>query len=312
MTLLISFLVGLLVLLVATISERIILGNRGKKGQLTSHFDSLKGKDTKLKKKFFSFKLKRNSIKDSNKDVKNRMSKNKYYIYILPICISIFILSYISFKSITMALIMSLFGLVFPKIMINKAKKKKKEIISYQFRDALNSIMTSLKAGLSINSAITKCAEDLEKLHGSLKEKPMLEEFRKIRSDMGMGFSVDDALKNFRNRIEMEEVDDFVNTIIIVRQKGGNPVEIMDNVTVMINEKISIKRDIDILTAGKKMESRILTMMPIILIFALSIFSPEYMEPLYSTTLGKILIIFGLVLLIINYFIGKKIIDINV
>ena len=60
------------------------------------------------------------------------------------------------------------------------------------------------------------------------------------------------------------------------------------------------------------MEAKVLSLMPVVIIVALCLMSPKYMKPLYSTMLGKILIILGFVLLVINYFIGKKIMDIDV
>lgn len=178
-------------------------------------------------------------------------------------------------------------------------------------RDVLNSIVSSLKAGLSINSALINCSNDLERLYALVKEKPMLDEFNKIKSDLNMGMSVDDALKNFMERIHMEDVDDLVNSVIIVRQKGGNLVEVMTNVRKMINDKLEMKREIETLIASKKLEAVIMTIVPIFIIVTLSIFSWDYMEPLYESFIGKIFIVLGFILLVVNYFVSKKIVDIR-
>ncbi len=60
------------------------------------------------------------------------------------------------------------------------------------------------------------------------------------------------------------------------------------------------------------MEAKILTIAPIFLVFMLSIFSPDYMKPMYETIVGRLLLLLGVILLVLNYFIGKKIIDIDI
>ena len=201
---------------------------------------------------------------------------------------------------------------MYPKTVIQKTIKNKKEAINLQFKDALQSIMASLKVGLSINSAIIKVPEDLEKMIIGKKDKTVLNEFIKMRNDMEMGVSLDDALKSFSESMQNEDIEDFVNSIMIVRQKGGNMVDVMENVTNIITDKIEIKKEIEILTTGKKMEAKIISLLPIGIILILSVMSPSYMKPLYESILGKIAMVFGFILLSINYFIGKKIVDIKV
>ncbi len=297
----ISILTGLFITLALSTIYDIFRGDRGKRNNASNLFRILKG-DTAEKEK--TDKIRRLNISDK--------FVNRYIYFAIPICVMIFFISLLSFKSIGMALCVSLFGLLFPKIMYNRSLKKKRDLINYQLKDALNSITSSLKAGLSINSALVKCTDELEKMYSYQKEKPMLEEFKKIRNELSMGVSVDDVLRNFKERVKTEDIDDFANSIIIVRQKGGNLVDVVENVSGMIKDKIEIKREIDRLTSAKKTEAKILSFLPVFLIVSLSIFSPEYMQPLYSTLFGKIIIIIGFIMLIVNYFIGKRIVDIQV
>ena len=189
-------------------------------------------------------------------------------------------LAFLTLKSFTMALVISLFGFIYPHIKMKNTEKKKKEILNQQLKDAMDSLASSLKAGMSINTALIKCTADLEKLYSMEKEKPILEEFIKITNDLTMGLSVDNALNNFKERVKLEDVEDFVNSVIIVRQKGGNMAEVMNSVAGIISDKISIKREIEILTAAKKAEAKIITVIPIVLLVALSLLAPHFLEPM--------------------------------
>ncbi|OOM80583.1 bacterial type II secretion system protein F domain protein [Clostridium puniceum] len=298
----ISFSAGALTFLVLSIIEYIILGDRGREKQISNYFKYIKGNTSTEKKK---------KVQILNNNQNSKISKKKYIIYAVPVCMCIFVIIYISSKSIVLSFIISLLGGIYPKAIISNKNKKRKEILNLQLRDALNSIVMSLRAGLSINSALIKCSEDLERLYSLAKEKPMLEEFNKIKSDLNMGMSVDESLGNYMKRMQMEDVNDFVNSVIIVRQKGGNLVEVMTNVTQMITDKLAMRREIGTLIASKKLEAKIMTLVPIFIIITLSIFSSDYMKPLYESFIGQILIVMGFIFLVINYFVSNKIVDIQ-
>lgn len=298
----ISVLIGIIVFFICNIFEYMVLGDRGRNKQLTNYYRYIKGEvESETKKKSKS--------KNSSKMIE--MSRKTYIKYAIPACIFIFIIMYISSKSIILAFIISLLGIFYPTTIIKNRIKKRNDIINLQFRDALNSIVSSLKAGLSINSALIKCSDDLAMLYSSVKDKPILEEFLKIKSDLNMGMSVDDTLRSFMKKMKIEDVDDFVNSVIIVRQKGGNLVEVMTSVIKMINDKFEIRREIETLTTSKKMEAKVMSILPIFVITMLSLFSFNYVKPLYESSVGKILIVIGFASLVINYFIAKKIVDIK-
>lgn len=299
---LISILTGTVVFLLVSIIQDLILGDRGRSGQISKHYSLLKGENNTASnktKRLISFRIENSGIKH-------------YYFYALPASIVIFLFMLLSFKSFFMATALSLFGVAFPRVIYNNAMKRRRLIMQNQFRDALNSIMASLKAGLSINSALIKCADDLERLYSYTKDRPMLEEFIKIKKDLIIGLPVEEALNGFKERTDMEDIDDFVNSVTVVRQKGGNLVEVMENVVRMITDKITIKNEIAILTTGKRLESKIITFIPIVIVIVLSVIAPNYMKPLYSSLVGKILIVIGLMLLLANYFIGRRITNIEV
>lgn len=298
----ISILIGIFVFIAIGAIEGAVLGDRGKQGNISSYLSYLRNEKDITKKM---------GTLERTETEENR-NKKVYILYSIAISVIIFLIAVVAFKSLFLALVLSFLGLIFPKIMIDNANRKRKEKLNLQFMDALNSIIGSLKAGLSINSSMVKCFDDLNKIYSTRREKYIVNEFNKIKNDLSIGISIDDALRRFKQRVDLEDTDDFVNSVIIVRQKGGNMIEIMENVIKMISDKIEIRNEINVFTSAKKFEAKIITIVPIFLIVALSIFSPDYMEPLYGNLFGKILIVLGFVLLIVNYFVGKKITNINV
>lgn len=294
----IFLLMVLLIFIVFSLLEDLLWGDQAKRQNMALIYRTLKGSEEKREKERFNF----------GQIIRGK----KYLLYAISACTLVFCLALLILKSFSMAFLIGLFGLAYPHIKMRNAEKKKRERLNQQLKDALYSLASSLKTGMSINTALIKCTKDLEVLYAVQKEKPILEEFQRITHDLEMGVSVDEALNSFKERVKMEDVDDFVNSIIIVRQKGGNMVEVMSNVATIIGDKIAIKREIELLTAGKKAEAKIITAVPVVVLAFLSLRAPHFLEPLYNNLLGKILIILGFALLVANYYIGRRIVDIKI
>ena len=139
----------------------------------------------------------------------------------------------------------------------------------------------------------------------------MLTELELMVSEINMGNNLAEILLGFQERNPIEEVDNFVNAAIITERTGGNLSEVMVNVCDMIGDRIEIKREIESLTAAKRGESKILTIAPLVILPAMLFISPSYLKPMYDTLLGKGLMALASVLIIGNYILGKKIMDIK-
>ena len=87
---------------------------------------------------------------------------------------------------------------------------------------------------------------------------------------------------------------------------------VLKNTIEIIMDKITIEREIRTLTSQKRFEGNIITAMPLIVIMFLNIFSPDYLEPLYKTTAGRLIMTLALAGLVTAHFITRKITRIEV
>lgn len=301
----IAFLVGLLLFFVINLFLDFMMGDRGKDGQIKMHYIKLKGEQQQIHQQLQQAET-AGVIEEIG--IKNH---KKYQTIAIISSISLFLVTLYVFGSLLVSIFLTTGGLFIPAMLKKRDEEKRMEMISLQFRDALNCIMSSLKSGLSMNSAMIKTHEDLEKIHEIYKDKVILEEFKKMKNDLMMGIPLDPVLNNFKERLKFEEVSDFVNSIIILKKKGGNLVEVMDNTITMIADKMALKSEIKVLTAQKKAEAKLLTFMPIGLVSGMSLIMTEYMKPLFKTLPGQILALLAFSMLLVNYYVGKKITDIQ-
>ena len=64
----------------------------------------------------------------------------------------------------------------------------------------------------------------------------------------------------------------------------------MDSLSAVIRARIRLLRRVRVLTAQSNLSAKVLIAMPVVMFFAMNILNPEYMEPLYNSHVGKILL----------------------
>ena len=181
-----------------------------------------------------------------------------------------------------------------------------------QLRDAMFSLTASLRAGASLQNAIHRAVIDLGRLFRNDANAPIVAEFLRMSESLKTGTSIQDTLIAFRDRVTLEDVDDFVQATLIVRATGGNLTEVMERIAQTISDKIATQQEIRVLTAGKRMEALFLSVMPIAIVFILSFFSPEYMAPMFDNWSGRVLLLIGFLLIGLNWVISRRLVRIDV
>lgn len=303
--LIIDILIIQLVLLVVEIIEGLVLGDQGEKGFLVDYYMDLRGEEKPKKPSLFKTlqtKLSGNQT----------ISKKATYIYMICGSLAAYGFGIVFFQNHKAAFIVALGGVFVPRYVVSNIRQKRLDLLNRQLKETLQSIANSLRAGTSLPVAFERSLEDMGRVLANDRDKPIIDELELIVYQLKMGHPMEDVLFQFRQRVDIEDVRDFVSATLITKQKGGNLAEVMTNVAQTIADKITIKNEIAVLTAGKRAEAKMLTFSPIGLVLFLELTSPDYMAPMHNTGIGLVLMVTGLVLLTVNWFVGKKIVDIKI
>lgn len=294
----ILMLLYILIRSVKELTQIIIYGSVPKKQVLSKAFKRLEGKKTT----YVSHAHEKSSIS-------RYISK---YLQTILVCFGILMLALFLFRSTVPAVLLSALGLLYPKFKEAQDKRRIENKLLLQFRESILSMASSLKAGSSLQTALQRCEIDLQRELQFQKERPMLEALGKMNGDIQLGKSVEEVLIEFKNNHDIEDIDQFIDAIIMTRTKGGNLADVIHNTSESISDKILIQQEIKLATAQKRMEAGILTFMPVGLVIILMVLNPGYMQPMYDTALGTILLFMAVIMLVINFFIGRKVTNINV
>ncbi|TMW70679.1 type II secretion system F family protein [Alteribacter natronophilus] len=224
---------------------------------------------------------------------------------------ALFLGGLVFFRSALFALLFSLLALFYPRFRRKALSDKRKKIFITQFRDAMNSISNSLRAGASLQVALKRCESDLTKELITQKDKPVLEEITGINHDIEFGMSIDQALRQFKEKMQLEDVDQFVDAILVTRAKGGNLTQVTRNTAERISDKIAIQQEIQLGTAQKRAEAKVLTIFPVVMALLLMLTNPTYMQPMYESFIGNFFLFLAGLMLVANYVIGRKVTNID-
>lgn len=239
------------------------------------------------------------------------MTKKEKLFYILIASVVIYIAAFIFYRSYILSAVVIPLAFLYPKLRTKEIIRKRKNELNMQFKEALYALSSSLSAGKSIEMAFRDSLSDLFILYPN-PDTYIISEFQYIIRRLDMNETVEDVLSDFAARANLEDINNFVDVFRTAKRSGGNIVGIIKNTSNVIADKIQIKHDIETMLAQKKLEQKLLNIIPIGLILMLSYSARDYMQPVFETILGRVMMTISVILLGVAYLISKKIMDIEV
>jgi len=240
-----------------------------------------------------------------------KMSGPEYAKYFALCWSGMFLLAYVFYRNLILAFLFSFAAFAFIKVIRNNLIKKRKNELMYQFRDALASLASSLGSGIVIEKAFEEAVRDLRILYPYDKVM-IIDEFSAIVLKKNNGVELEASLLNFAKRAKLSCVTDFVDVFVSSNRTGGRSVDIVRNSITMINDKIEIEKEIESLVSGKKMEQRLLSIAPAGFVVILSFISGDYIQPMFTTLGGHIVMTIVLGIMFLSYLVSRRIMNIEV
>jgi len=191
-----------------------------------------------------------------------------------------------------------------PFLYIYSKKQARMSKFQEQLPEALDLVARALKAGHAFSSGMRMVAEEFR--------DPVGTEFRRTLEEINFGVGIEEAMKNFANRIDSPDLRFFVVSVLVQRETGGNLAEILENLAQLIRERFRLYGKIRSLAAEGKLSAIILCMLPPFMAGYFLIVRPSYLALLFQDQLGISMVIFALVMMTLGVIVMKKMIDIRV
>lgn len=173
-----------------------------------------------------------------------------------------------------------------------------------QMVDGLTIMANGIKAGSNPQESMKRVVE--------IMNNPIRQEFSQVLYQMQVGDSFESALNDLGERIPRPDVQMFVSSINILKETGGNLAETFQTIVIVIRERQKVEKKIQALTAQGMMQGIIVTLIPFILLGVFFLIDPAYIKPMFSTTLGLVLMMGMIGLQVIGGVVIKKVVTIKV
>ena len=223
----------------------------------------------------------------------------------------LFVIAYIFYHSLAISVMSVLVVPFCVKYYAGQKAEKRKELLLTQFRDLLYSLSASFAAGRHMSEGLKEAKESLGLMYDS--STPMLIEISNMLNKISESRAAEEEVfMDFAGRSGISDIQSFFDTYSICRMTGGDLNKVITKTSSMLIEKIGIEKEIRTLTSQKSFEGRIISVMPVIVILFLNVTSPDYIEALYSTLNGRLIMTAALGGIAYAYYLIMKLTKIEV
>ena len=195
-------------------------------------------------------------------------------------------------------------GFLLPYSYASFKRNKRFEKFEELFPEAIDTLARAVRAGHAFTTALEMISDEVA--------EPVASEFRKLYEEQKFGMPVRDALMNLTERMPLVDVKFFVTAVMLQRETGGNLAEILDNLSYVIRERFKIQRQVRVYTAQGRLTMGMLMGMPPVIVMTMEMLNPAFIQPLFTDPLGHTLLVAGITLQTVGYFVIRKIIRIQV
>lgn len=240
----------------------------------------------------------RESLTDMNK-------VRKHLIYIL----SGAVLGHLMYRNITMSMLIGMIFFIYSMISKRKGEREAKDRMNFKFREFLICLEPLLKTSGTFSMSFMEAYKDYEGMYGQDELYPIL---KAAVFEMEMNRHIGLVLGNMAVKISSEDAVLFASCLAYTEESGGNIIDITDRIVGIITEKIRMKKEIGHLLAAKRFEHILISVIPVFILILLSAGTESYMNPLYETPGGKIVMTAAGLMFAGSWFAGNRITEIEV
>ena len=222
----------------------------------------------------------------------------------------ILVIAYLFYGTIFAALLLSPYLYFYMKEWEMKCIQKKRKEFQGEFKEAMQSISVALNVGYSAENAVREALGDLQLIYS--KDSRVIRELQYMIHQIDMNLPLEQIFQEFAKRCGDEEVYMFATVFSLAKRSGGDMIEMIRNAVWQIGEKIEVKQEIETMMAAKKLEFRIMSLIPVGMICYISMAFPDFLEVMYGNLLGIIVMSVCLLIYVVSFEWGKHIVEIEV
>lgn len=167
---------------------------------------------------------------------------------------------------------------IYARLRKKAADKKREEQFRKGMPEVLRLLCIALESGSSINVALRYASDNCD--------EPLAGELKRCVWDLEAGQGFGEAMKKLRERTGGSEFAFLAVAMEISHRSGASLTSVLENISALLRQTTELKEDLRTKTAQGRLSSRIVLVMPFVLLAMISIFSPGYITGFLGSPLG--------------------------
>ncbi|MBP9091169.1 type II secretion system F family protein [bacterium] len=214
------------------------------------------------------------------------------------------LVAYIFALSELICLALSLVCCSLPLIYVAVLATRKRTKFIEQLPDAIDLMVSVLRTGHSVPQAVRSVGKE--------SAQPLGDEFAQILQRINLGQPFGEALSSTVAKYKSDELDLIRRAITIQAEVGGSLAELLEKTNLTLRQRLKLKRQVRVLTSQSRLTGIIVGLLPLMLGTALEFLSPGYLEPLFTSDLGRMLLLLAVVLECVGIVLINKMTEVKI
>lgn len=191
------------------------------------------------------------------------------------------------------------FGL--PRWVLSMSRNGRQKKFTANFADALDVIIRGIKSGLPLNECLKIIAREAE--------QPVRGEFEKLVEGIAVGVDLNEGLNRMLRRMPLPELSFFSIVLTIQSKTGGNLAEALNNLSAVLRARKMMREKVGALSSEAKASAMIIGSLSPGVATMVLVISPDYMMPLFTTSMGQLMLLAGVTWMGIGIFVMRGMIN---
>ncbi|MGI5916046.1 MAG: type II secretion system F family protein [Anaerolineae bacterium] len=191
-----------------------------------------------------------------------------------------------------------------PLVYLKSLESRRKRIFTEQLPDVLTLMVGALRAGYGLTQTLQELVNQMP--------PPASTEFARVMRAIGLGVSVQQALRDMSERIGTDDVELMVTAVTVQFETGGNLAETLETIGETIRDRVRILGEIRTFTAQQRLTGYVLAALPLGLFGLIFMMNPSFFRPFFEPGWPRMLPFIALGLQFIGFILIRRIVDIEV
>jgi tight adherence protein B len=191
-----------------------------------------------------------------------------------------------------------------PVFYIVRVRSRRLSKFEQQLPDAIDLFTRTMRAGHNIHSGLETIASETA--------DPVRMEFKKLMEELALGSQVEPALHGLGKRVPLLDLKFFITSLILQRQTGANMVAVLENLAMLVRERLNMAAKLKAHTAQQRFSAGLLCCLPLVVGLGFWILKPDYVRLLWTDPLGTKFFTYAICSEIVGILVIRKMANIKV